>query len=151
MYACFFLFKSPISQSIERRFEKIDEILAYIGGLFGTVAICLFIVSVYNGYSFEINLAGYLYKKDDPSSNTYKGYNFLYFLLHMFSNFLDNFNCRPNWKKVNKYASCREEMLKQLDVLYLLKRVTFTERALTVLLAQHQLRGLHLTERPTLE
>ena len=52
IYGGFYIFKSPLSQTIERKFEKIDEILSYIGGLFGTVAICLFIVSVYNGYSF---------------------------------------------------------------------------------------------------
>lgn len=52
LYATFFFFKSPISRNIQRSFQKIDEILSYIGGLFGTIAICLFFVNVYNGYSF---------------------------------------------------------------------------------------------------
>jgi hypothetical protein len=55
-------FKSPISKSIGRSFQKIDEILSYIGGLFGTIAICLFLINIYNSYSFEITMGGYLFK-----------------------------------------------------------------------------------------
>lgn len=62
-YAQISFYKSPNSKIITRDFQKIDEILSYIGGLFGTIAIMLFIVGVYNGYSYEISMAGYLYKR----------------------------------------------------------------------------------------
>ncbi len=52
VYSTIIIFKSPISKTIERSFQKIDEILSYIGGLFGTIAICLFLANVYNSYSF---------------------------------------------------------------------------------------------------
>ena len=65
LYATFFVYKSPISQKIERSFRKLDDVLSYIGGLFGTIAICLFFVNLYNSYSFEIAMGGYLYKPDD--------------------------------------------------------------------------------------
>jgi hypothetical protein len=51
-YCTFFFFKSPTSLAITRSFQKIDEVLSYLGGLFGTIAIALFIVNVYNSYSF---------------------------------------------------------------------------------------------------
>jgi hypothetical protein len=41
-------------------------------------------------------------------------------------------------------------MLKQLDILYLLKRVNFIEKSLTFLFTDHQLKGLHLANQLTL-
>ena len=48
LYGTFFFFKSPKSQVLTRSFEKIDDVLAYIGGLFGTIAMLLFVVNKYN-------------------------------------------------------------------------------------------------------
>lgn len=61
-YAVFFFFKSPVSINYVRSFQKLDEVLAYIGGLFGTIIIAFFLMSSYNAYKYEINLAGYLYR-----------------------------------------------------------------------------------------
>ena len=52
LFATFFIFKSPRSLTIGRSFQKLDEVLAYIGGLFGAVSIAFFLVSIYNEYSF---------------------------------------------------------------------------------------------------
>jgi hypothetical protein len=52
VYCSFAFFKSGISRSYQRNFQKLDEILSYIGGLFGTIAIALFLVNAYNGNSF---------------------------------------------------------------------------------------------------
>jgi hypothetical protein len=51
-YCTFFFYKSANSLQIIRSYQKLDEILSYIGGLFGTIAICLFMIRIYNGYSF---------------------------------------------------------------------------------------------------
>jgi len=37
---------------IVRGYQKLDDILSYIGGLFGTLVAFLFILKIYNGYSF---------------------------------------------------------------------------------------------------
>lgn len=42
-------------------------------------------------------------------------------------------------------------MRKQLDILYLLKRVFFLEKIVQTMLDEHQLKGLHLHEKYTLE
>ncbi len=39
-----------------------------MGGLFGTIAIALFIVNAYNGHSFEITLGAYLFHCKDEKS-----------------------------------------------------------------------------------
>jgi len=52
IYCNFAFYKSGIVKNYERSFTKIDEIFSYIGGLFGTIVICLFFFNMYNGYSF---------------------------------------------------------------------------------------------------
>lgn len=51
-YAVFFFFKSPVSRSYTRTFQKLDEVFAYIGGLFGTIIIAFFLMSSYNAYKY---------------------------------------------------------------------------------------------------
>jgi hypothetical protein len=101
LFATFFIFKSPKSQTITRSFQKIDEVLAYIGGLFGTISIALFLVSIYNEYSFELAIAGYLYKNnDEEKENIYRKYHIGYFIAQLIYAFLRRFRFRPNWPKV---------------------------------------------------
>ncbi len=52
IYATFSFYKSGNSVKYQRSFEKIDSVLSYIGGLLGTITICLFIVYNYNSSSF---------------------------------------------------------------------------------------------------
>jgi hypothetical protein len=51
-YAIFFFYKSPTSKMYDRNFQKLDEVFAYIGGLFGIILIAFFLVSNYNTYKF---------------------------------------------------------------------------------------------------
>lgn len=62
MYAVFYFYKSATSNVITRSFEKLDNTLSYIGGLFSTILIFFFVVGSYNTYKFEVSLAGYLYR-----------------------------------------------------------------------------------------
>jgi hypothetical protein len=64
--------------------------------------------------------------------------------------FLRFFNFKPNWEKLSRYHSIREEMLKQLDVLYLIKRINFLENSLTFFFTKKQLMALHLTNQLTM-
>lgn len=65
VYCMFSFFKSGMTRTYDRTFQKIDEVLSYIGGLFGTIAICLMLINVYNSYSFEITLGGHLFRSKD--------------------------------------------------------------------------------------
>lgn len=42
-------------------------------------------------------------------------------------------------------------MLKQLDILYLIKRVNFLEKSMTFLFSEKQLKGLHLANQTSME
>ena len=64
IYAYFLISKSPISVTYDRSFQKLDDVFSYIGGLFGTMFIFFFLISAYNTYKYEINLAGYLYRNE---------------------------------------------------------------------------------------
>lgn len=57
---------------------------------------------------------------------------------------------RPDWKRLKWYHQVREEMLKQLDVLFLIKRVNFLEKSLTFLFTPPQLMDLYLTRQLTM-
>ncbi len=104
LYSTITFFKSPISRTINRSFQKIDEILSYVGGLFGTIAICLFLANTYNSYSFEILMGDYLFKPEDENmSKQLKKYNFLHFLMHLAYVFVSIFNCKFNWKTPKLY------------------------------------------------
>ena len=54
----------------------------------------------------------------------------------------------PNWEIVKKYNSISEEVVKQLDILLILKRINFIEKSLSFLFTDHQLKGLHLAITP---
>lgn len=96
-------------------------------------------------------MGGYLFKPDDHQmGKQLKKYNFLYFLLHMVYVVADTIGCPPKWPATKLYYECREEMVKQLDILYLMRRVTILERGISSLLTDRQIRALHLLDNRTL-
>lgn len=147
-YARFSFYKSPYSSVYSRSFQKLDEVFSYIGGLFGIILIAFFLVSSYNSCKYEINLAGYLYHSDNKIE---KKYNFLYYLCQVVYEIIGIFRITPNWEIVKKYNSISEEVVKQLDILLILKRINFIEKSLSFLFTDHQLKGLHLASHYTLE
>jgi hypothetical protein len=58
--------------------------------------------------------------------------------------------CKPKWARIKQYHRVREEMVKQLDVLFLIKRINFLEKSLSFLFTPPQLKALHLTHQPTM-
>ncbi len=90
-----------------------------------------------------------LYKHDEEKEGFHK-YNFLHFIAQGIYNFLKLFGGGRSLERAKGYQRCREELLKQLDILYLLKRVSYLERAIEVMLDDHQLKGIHLLQKPTL-
>ena len=106
---------------------------------------------MYNSYSFEILIGGYLFKPDDEEmTKQLKKYNFLYFLSHIFYMIADTLGCKCDWPTTRLFHDCREEMVKQLDILYLFRRVSLLEKGVNNLLTDKQVRSLHLLEKRTL-
>ncbi|EGR34205.1 small GTP-binding protein, putative [Ichthyophthirius multifiliis] len=62
-----FISRSYFTKLIERKFQKIDEIIAYVGGFAQAFLIfSAFMVSYYNEYIYAIELANKLYDFDNP-------------------------------------------------------------------------------------
>jgi hypothetical protein len=66
----------------------------------GAITMALFVLQVYNGFSFEITLAGNMYRNGETNDTTFKKYNFLSFLAHGFYAFLDIVSIKPKWEKI---------------------------------------------------
>jgi hypothetical protein len=73
-YLRFYVRKSPSSQFYSRKYMKMDELLSYIGGLFGLIAMVIQIpLTYYNICCFELSLATELFTyKKPPKGSTGK-------------------------------------------------------------------------------
>lgn len=78
-------------------------------------------------------------------------FNFFYFIATFIKDILARLPRKFQWKKVDEFRKCRSEMVNQLDVSYLLKRIVFLEQAIASILPEHQLKALFLTAKPTIE
>ena len=47
---------------IARSFQKLDQTLSYIGGLFGTIILLLISLKFYSKYSYELDIADKIFK-----------------------------------------------------------------------------------------
>ena len=54
--------------------------------------------------------------------------------------------CILDWKKTEYYQGCLEEVDQQLDIINLMKRLLFMERAVSCLMSEHQLDSLYLQD-----
>ena len=62
----------------------------------------------------------------------------------MFYKGLSKCGCELEWPETKERAEMQSAVNQLLDVVYLQKRIDFLERALPILLEEHQLKGLHL-------
>lgn len=60
--------KSSFHYDYERSFQKVDETLSFIGGLYGAVLILFVGLSFYSKYSYEIEFGDRIFKKDNEAS-----------------------------------------------------------------------------------
>ncbi len=65
------IYKSSSTTTYSRSFYKIDEFFSYIGGLVGVILSGMFLLASYNQFTFQHDLASFLYKIDSsiPSPN----------------------------------------------------------------------------------
>jgi hypothetical protein len=52
---------------------------------------------------------------------------------------------------MKRYDDCREEIGKQLNITFILKKITFLESSIRTIFTSHQLRGLHLQRKLSLK
>lgn len=61
-YFKFYWRKSASKIQINRSFQKLDQTLSYIGGLFGTIILLLISLKFYSKYSYELDIADKIFK-----------------------------------------------------------------------------------------
>lgn len=117
--------KSSLSLNIERQYTKLDNTLSYIGGLFGFIIIFFVFMKIYTEYCYEIEMGDrlYYYDKQDPLDSD--KFNFFTFIGYIFYELIKAIGCKPDWNLMKKYGECREEIQKQFDICFLMKRIIF--------------------------
>lgn len=149
-YISLFLRKSSLSLSVMRSFRKYDDTLSYIGGLFSTFMVALFIMHTYNQYGFQVDIAGKIYKYKKKTAIPKEKFHLLSFIGYGFFLLLDTIGLSPKWKIMRQFDETREEIGKQLDVAFLIRKISFVEDCLTFILEDFQIKCLHLKGKLTL-
>jgi hypothetical protein len=89
----------------------------------GSFLLILIFVNFYNECSYEMRFAS-LYKNDKDSPTTAKKFNLGYYILQSIYGLLAIIKIKCNfWKSVKFFYRTREEMVRQLDVKYLFKKL----------------------------
>jgi hypothetical protein len=78
-------------------------------------------------------------------------YHFFSYLTQSIYQKLVLINKRPNWKDAEEREKLSKTVKNLTDMVYLQRRIEFLERAVTVTLDRHHLKGLHLLSRITRE
>ena len=126
-YFKLFLRKAANSIEIARNFQKLDQTLSYIGGLFGTIVLLLFFLTLYSKYSYELDIGDRIFKENNNGSFGSENFNFIVFLGYLFFILLTKFGIVLNWKSMKKFHRCRSECEKQLNIDLLFKKISHFE------------------------
>lgn len=115
----------------------------------GSFLLLLLVVNFYNEHSYEMNFAEALYAPEEGSPTHFRKYNILYYLVQSIYVVLKAFKIRCEWKNIKFFHKTREEMIRQLDVMLLFKKINMLESAMMTLLTRKQLVGLMLKPEMT--
>jgi len=140
-YAQFFFSKGSNSLVYSRQVQKISTVISYIGGMVGAITALMFLVKSYTDFSFESSVSFELFRSivDDKFKKSFHLFDFYRYYLNKVKSAL-NYNI----KYTNGQRICdeRDEVVNQLDIGQILKRLIFLEKCLTYLFEPHQLNGL---------
>ena len=136
---------------VERSFRKADDTLSYIGGLFSAILGVLVIMTLFNEFSYELEIAKnlYYYEKNQPLDSD--GFHFFAYLGYLIYNLFEKVGIDLPWKKMRTYHHSLVEVRKQMDVRFVMKKILYAERVSNALLDTHKKEILYLQEPLTLE
>ena len=123
VYCFISFFRDPSTVVITRNFQKVIDAFSYVGGLLGSFLLVLIFVNFYNECSYEMRFAS-MYKVEKESPVTAKKFNIGYYFLQSVYNLLKIVKVKcDKWQSVKYFHETREEMVRQLDVKYLFKKL----------------------------
>lgn len=110
------------------------------------VSAALFVFKAYNTLAFEITVAISIFRPPDDSNldSSSLSMNFITFFQYNLYAFFKMIGRPRDWPAIAFLAECREEIVNQLDVKALVKRIIFLEYCMTNLFEDYQLEGLQI-------
>lgn len=106
-YALIHFEKSGTYTSYTRTYQKLDTLLAYVGGLIGTILGLIFILHSYNELCYQLSLGGRLYRYDDEEEIGADQFNFIYYLGYLLHRIFNRLICCRNWGKMTVFTECQ--------------------------------------------
>lgn len=107
-YAKIHLRKSSERFGITRSFAKIDETLAYIGGMLSFLLLILTFMNFYTKFCYEIEFGDKIFKQNNNNGSFgSEHFNFVVFLGYSIYNIFAEFGIYLKWKTMKKYHDCR--------------------------------------------
>ena len=146
-YAKIYLRKSSSNIQVTRSFQKLHETLSFIGGLYSTAILFMFVIGIYDKYSYELEFGDRIFKRDNNTSYGSENFNLLHFFGYNIFCFLLKCGYEMNWPRMKIIHECRRECLKQLDFNLLMKKIDLFQEVSWLVLEEHHLRGLYLIPR----
>lgn len=111
---------------------KFDQIISYVGGLFGVVMpfVAWFLLS-YNRYRYEIKVAEGAFNFDEDGKKIKeKDFNFFTYIKYTIYTWINTIFCtRIKWKNCNDIDKVREIVNSDMDVGRMFKRLQKIEQA----------------------
>ena len=92
-YARVLFEQSSTSVIYYRSYNRVDDFLAYVGGLISSAIAIIFIMSFYNEFSYYISIGDKLFVHDKEKYINSGSYNILLFFCHCFVKFGNMFGC----------------------------------------------------------
>ena len=124
-----------------RTFYKLLAALSFVGGIFNSILAIFFFMTMFMRFMFEMRFAEYYFNNDEARDVGF----FAWIRQAIFSVVKGTF-LEPDWDVTEKRLNLRDTVNKVLDIFYLHKRIAFLEKAISVVLDRHQLKGLHLAQ-----
>ena len=144
--------KSPVIRRYSRHFNKVDTFLSYVGGIIGTIIGILYLMHLYSRQAYSISIANKLFVSEEGDTIPSTAFHIGYLLLIPFRKLLRFFNCCLNsWQRTDFYIRCMDEANLQIDVVTIVKRLIFMEKAMSLLFNKHQLEALHLFKKEKID
>ena len=143
--------KAANKAQITRTFQKLDQTLSYIGGLFGTIVLLLIFLKFYSKYSYELDIGEKIFKSNNGGSFGAENFNFIVFIGYSVFNMVSKFGIILNWKTMKKFHKCRDECQKQLNIDLLYKKISHFEEISKIVLEDHHLKMLLMAPKPTIK
>lgn len=124
IYAQFLFVKASNYRVYTRSFNKVDDFFSYVGGLISVLIVVFFFVECYSAANYMIEMARKTFQME-ASKPVPSSFNFFYFVAARIKDYLAYLPRKFQWKKVDEFRKCKNEMVNQLDVSYLLQRIVF--------------------------